>query len=55
MKGWKKDTSECTDWNQLPHEAKEYLNTIAEIGGVPVSWVGVGPARENMLLNPLYS
>ena len=55
MKGWKSDTSKCTDWNQLPHEAKEYLNTIAEIGGTPVSWVGVGPARENMLLNPLYS
>ena len=55
LRGWKSDTSKVTDWNKLPSEAKEYINTVGELAGTPVTWVGVGPARESMLLNPLYS
>jgi adenylosuccinate synthase len=55
MKGWLSDTSTVKDWADLPHEAKEYLSAIEEISEVPISWVGVGPDRENMLINPLYS
>ena len=52
MPGWKTDTSKCTHWKDLPPQAKKYLDRIAAIVGVPVTWVGTGPRRENMLANP---
>ena len=53
--GWKTDTSNCTEWRSLPIEAKKYLNRIQDILSVPVTWVGTGPKRENMLANPDYN
>jgi adenylosuccinate synthase len=54
MPGWKTDTTQITEYNNLPIQAKDYLATIEELADVPISWVGTGPGRENMLLNPLY-
>ena len=55
LKGWKSDTTQCKQWKDLPPEAKAYLDRISQILGLPVTWVGTGPTRENMLLNPNYS
>ena len=54
VQGWNCDTSGCTNWKDLPSQAKNYLNVISRLTGIPISWVGNGPKRENMLLNPIY-
>lgn len=54
MPGWNCDTTKCMSWNELPDQAKQYLEKISKIVGVPVTWVGTGPRRENMLINPKY-
>lgn len=51
--GWKGDISKCSSWNDLPEEAKSYVRKIEELVGVPVSWIGVGPNRSQMLERPL--
>lgn len=49
MPGWKTSLAKCRSFEELPTEAKAYVERIEELaGGVPVSWVGVGPGREDM-------
>ena len=36
--------------DELPKPARSYVQTIAELSGVPVGAVGVGPGREQTLL-----
>lgn len=49
LKGWQKDISKITKAEDLPKEAIEYIRFIEKIVGVPVSWVGTGPANEAMV------
>ncbi|KAF5093769.1 hypothetical protein D0Z00_003867 [Geotrichum galactomycetum] len=48
--GWKASTSNCRKFEDLPAEAQTYLRYIEEFTGVPVKWVGVGPARDEMII-----
>ena len=32
-------------------DAQHYVRRVEEIGGVPVSWIGVGVGREDMAVN----
>lgn len=50
MPGWMEDISKCTSFAQLPAAAQHYLKAIQRMVGVPISWVGVGPDREDMIL-----
>ena len=50
MPGWQCDTTECTSYDDLPEAAKNYLARIEEVTGCPVSYVGVGPGREQTLI-----
>lgn len=52
LPGWEQDISKITDYNDLPENAKKYLQFIENFLDVPVKWVGVGPARESMLTKP---
>jgi len=47
-KGWQCDISKARTFEQLPAAAQTYLKRIEELTGVPVSWVGVGAARDDM-------
>ena len=47
--GWDEDISQCTSFDQLPENAQNYCHKVGELVGVPVGWVGVGPARLSML------
>eukprot|EP00038_Savillea_parva_P031196 m.83686 g.83686 ORF g.83686 m.83686 type:complete len:451 (+) comp9555_c0_seq1:85-1437(+) len=49
MPGWNTPTTGCTSYGDLPANARAYCDFIAEFVGVPVQWVGVGPARESTL------
>lgn len=46
LPGWNTATTECTTAEQLPANAWAYIRFIEQYLGVPVQWVGVGPARE---------
>ncbi|RPB04197.1 Adenylosuccinate synthetase [Choiromyces venosus 120613-1] len=45
---WSTPTTKATSWDQLPVEAREYIEFIEEFVGVKVEHVGVGPGREHM-------
>jgi adenylosuccinate synthase len=49
FKGWKSKTSDCTLFSQLPHEARMYVDSIEQLLGVRIEWIGVGPGRDRML------
>jgi adenylosuccinate synthase len=46
MPGWCSDISQVRSVSDLPQGARAYLDAIAEHTGVPVSYAGVGPGRE---------
>lgn len=52
LQGWAEDISHCTSWEELPVNARKYVERIEELLGIPVSWVGVGPDRNSMLKVP---
>jgi adenylosuccinate synthase len=49
LPGWQEDITGCTDLSELPAKARDYVLFLAEQGGVPVSYVGVGPERKQTL------
>ncbi|CCK70550.1 adenylosuccinate synthase KNAG_0E02910 [Huiozyma naganishii CBS 8797] len=49
LPGWKQDITSIKSYNDLPENAKKYLQFIEDFVGVPVEWVGTGPARDSML------
>lgn len=49
LPGWEKDVSDIRNWADLPAPARRYVERIAELTGVPVSQVSVGPEREQVV------
>ncbi|MFH1645223.1 MAG: adenylosuccinate synthase, partial [Candidatus Omnitrophota bacterium] len=47
--GWMCDTSQITDYNDLPENAKKYLERLTEILGVNIGIVSVGAGRRQIL------
>jgi adenylosuccinate synthase len=47
--GWKSDTSEILAYEHLPPEAKAYVSTLESFLAAPIRYVGVGPAREQLI------
>jgi adenylosuccinate synthase len=46
LRGWRVDISGARAFSDLPQQAREYVTRIEELLGVPVTYIGVGPARE---------
>jgi adenylosuccinate synthase len=49
LPGWKKPTTGAKSFYDLPVQARQYVEYIEKFVGVPVKWIGVGPAREHMV------
>lgn len=47
--GWSEDISKARSFEELPVNAQKYVMMIEEAAGVPVKWIGVGPAREETI------
>ncbi len=47
LPGWSADISKMSTYDELPENAKNYIQFIEEFTGVPVSMVSVGPDRIN--------
>ncbi len=50
MKGWMSDTSKIRKYSDLPVEAREYIEFIEKSVGVKIKYIGVGPARDDLIL-----
>lgn len=46
--GW--DTTGCKTYEDLPKEARNYIEFIEEYTGVPVKYIGVGPADTDVII-----
>jgi adenylosuccinate synthase len=49
LPGFDQDIGECRSESELPPEARDYLDFIAENVGVPIRLVGVGPGRDQVI------
>lgn len=47
--GWHQDTTGMRTFEELPVEARNYIGLIEKQIGAPVTYVGVGPAREQLI------
>ncbi len=50
LPGWKTSLREIRTWDKLPTAAKNYVTTISEITQTPVSFISVGPRREETII-----
>jgi len=50
LPGWRTDLTGVRDLGALPAEARAYLRRIEELAGVPVTFLSVGPAREQTVV-----
>jgi adenylosuccinate synthase len=53
LDGWKKDLGKSRKMEDLPAAARNYVSFIEEETGVPVVLVGVGPSREQSIVQGL--
>ncbi|GGL03419.1 adenylosuccinate synthetase [Sphaerisporangium melleum] len=52
--GWQEDITEAKTFEDLPKNAQNYVRTLEELSGAPISAIGVGPGRTQTLsLRPL--
>jgi adenylosuccinate synthase len=49
LEGWSEDIGECRSYSDLPRGAQEYLDFISQHSGAPVTLVGVGPGRDQVV------
>jgi adenylosuccinate synthase len=50
FKGWQVPTSGIRSWQDLPDNARVYLDRVKELTGTPISIVSVGPDREETIV-----
>lgn len=50
--GWRSDISKARTARDLPRAARDYVDRLQELIGVPVRWLSVGPEREATLPYP---
>ena len=50
LPGWKEDVTGCRTFEELPENAKNYINRIEEMLGIPVVMVSVGQERDQIIL-----
>ena len=50
LPGWKAPLSHATTFDQLPLNARQYVETLSRLVGIPVSIVSVGPRRDQTIL-----
>jgi adenylosuccinate synthase len=54
LPGWSEDISGARTFDDLPANAQQYVRGVEEMSGAPVSAVGVGPGRDEIIqLRPL--
>lgn len=52
LPGWESTTDGVNRWNDLPPNARRYVERIEEIVGIPIELVGTGQHREAIVIRP---
>lgn len=52
LPGWKEDISKVRHWEDLPLNARKYVQYVEDATGVHCKWIGVGPGREAIVVKP---
>ncbi|CAL5341010.1 unnamed protein product [Camellia sinensis] len=47
--GWQCDISKVRNYSDLPKAAREYVERIEELVGIPIHYIGVGPGRDALI------
>ena len=50
MPAWEEDITGCRTFDDLPEKAQDYLNRLEELSGCRISYVGVGPGRDQTIV-----
>ncbi len=50
LPGWKQDISNVREFDDLPKEARDFVEFLEEQAGVRISAIGVGPGREQTIV-----
>ena len=50
LQGWKCDISEVRSYDELPEAAKDYVTYIESAIGVKITYVSIGPRREQIVV-----
>ena len=50
--GWRTETEDCREWEDLPERARSYLRALERWSEVPVRYVSVGAARRETIRLP---
>ena len=45
MPGWQDSTMGVTDFDALPENARNYINKVESLAGVPIDIISTGPDR----------
>ena len=49
LPGWFEDIAHCRTFDELPANARAYVERVEELTGAPVSAIGVGPGRDETI------
>ena len=52
LPGWKSDISKIRSWDDMPENAKKYVERVEQLAGVECRYIGVGPGRDAMVIKP---
>ncbi len=52
LPGWSGEIDGATRVEDLPAEARDYLRFVEELAGVPMTFVSVGPSRDQTVVMP---
>lgn len=52
LPGWQADISQARQWEDLPENARKYVERVEQLVGVPIKWIGVGPGRDAIVVKP---
>ena len=50
MPAWDEDITECRTFDDLPQKAQDYVLRLEELSGAPISYIGVGPGRDQTIV-----
>lgn len=50
FEGWRKDISSIKTWEDLPIQAKEYVQFVEKETHCPITYVSVGPERDHLIV-----
>ncbi|BEP30405.1 adenylosuccinate synthase [Helicovermis profundi] len=48
--GWNEDITSCTSYEELPENAKKYIERLEELVGVPAKIISIGPKRSQTII-----